>query len=108
MEAEKSFSNIVQNSEKNENVVLHSGSSTSNPSWFELQNVWFYLNRFCREVNKLPLHQDIKDSARISLDIYSGALHSPFSPFYIIKALNGKLTVLGDFQPPYTDLDRAS
>ena len=62
MEAEKSFSNIVQNSEKNENVVLHSGSSTSNPSWCELQNVRFYLNRFCREVNKLPLRQDTKDS----------------------------------------------
>ena len=96
MEAEKSFFNVVQNSEKNENVVLHSGSSTSNPSWCELQNVLFYLNRFCREVNKLPLHQDTKDSDE-TLDIYSGALHSPFSLFYIIKALNGKLTVLGDF-----------
>ena len=63
MEAEKSFSFIVQNSEKkNENVVLCSGSSTSKPSWCELQNVRFYLNRFCRELNNLPLHQDTKDS----------------------------------------------
>ena len=36
-------------------------------------------------------------SSQISLDIYSGAIHSPFSLFYTIKALNGKLTVLGDF-----------
>ena len=62
MEAEKSFSNIVQNSEKNENVVLRSGYPTYNPSWCELQNVRFYRNRFCREVNNLPLHQDTKDS----------------------------------------------
>ena len=62
MEAEKSFSNIVQNSEKNAIVVFRSGSSTYNQSWCELRNVRFYLNRFCREVNSLPLHQDTKDT----------------------------------------------
>ena len=82
--------------------MLRSGSSTYNPSWCELQNVRFYRNRFCREVNNLPLHQGFRldltqFTAQISLDIYSGALHSPFSLFYTIKALNGKLTVLGDF-----------
>ena len=62
MEAEERFSFIVLNSEKTENVVLRSGSSTSYPSWCELQNVRFYLNQFCREGNNLPLHQDTKDS----------------------------------------------
>ena len=47
---------------KDENVVLRSGSSASYSSWCELQNVRFYLNRFCREINNLPLHQDTKDS----------------------------------------------
>ena len=95
----------MQNSKKKENVVLgelerRSGSSTSKTSWCELQNVRFYLNRFCSEVNNLPSYQEwnIHTVQHASAKIYR-VEHNilPFSPFYIMKALNGKLTVLGDF-----------
>ena len=62
MEVEKRVSLTCKKKAKNENVVLRSGSSTSYPSWCELQNVRFYLNRFCLEVNNLLLHQDTKHS----------------------------------------------
>ena len=52
-------------------------------------------------------------AARISLNKklkdQRGALYSPFSLFYTIKAPNEKLTFLGDFfQPPYTEPERPS
>ena len=68
-------------------------------------NCVLYLNRFWREVQSLHLSHDKKDSGKtvhnLQLKDQSGALHSPF---HTIKALNRKLTIIGDFfLPPLTE-----
>ena len=79
--------------------------------------VRFDLNCFCHEVNNLHVPQNKKDTqfaARMSLDMklkdQSRALHSPFFTISHYKSTKMEnLRFLGNFfQPPYTELERAS